>query len=321
MEISLEDIRDAKKLLRGKIVKTPLLPSPQLSEQLKGEVWLKPENWQTTGSFKIRGAYTKMSHLSESERRRGVITASAGNHAQGVAWAGKLLGVSTLIVAPEKTPATKVQGMRRYGAEVITHGSYYDEAETYAYKLAQETGRVFIHAFEDPHVVAGQGTVGLEVLEDLDKIDAIVVPAGGGGLLCGIGIAAAHLSPSTEIIGVQSMASPAWYAAFQAGHVVPVSYETTWAEGLLGGIGSQNFALAQSVVNRIELVTEEDIKNALRWALKVHHMILEGSAAVSLAYALFHGGDQFHGKKLVIILTGSNIDLARIHHLLDGELP
>lgn len=316
MHVSIEDIRDAQTLLRGKIIRTPLIPSPRLSKELGADVWFKPENWQITGSFKIRGAYTKMAPLSEADRRRGVITASAGNHAQGVALAGQLLDISTLIVAPETTPETKLEGIRQFGAEVILHGTHYDESEIYAWELASTTGRVFIHAFEDAAVVAGQGTVGLEIFEDLRNVDAILTPAGGGGLLSGIAIAARDLSPTTKIIGVQSHASPAWRAAFEAGQVVPVSYQETWAEGLLGGIGGENFALAEPLVDSIELVTEEDIKSALYWALDSHHMVLEGSAAVSLAYALYHTDDKFRGQTLVIVLTGSNIDLRRIRQLL-----
>lgn len=316
MHVSIENIQDAQNLLRGKIVRTPLIPSPWLSEKLAAEVWLKPENWQTTGSFKIRGAYTKMAQLSEVDRQRGVITASAGNHAQGVALAGKLLGISTLIVAPETTPDIKLRGIRQYGAEVILYGNHYDESETYAWDLAEKTQRVFVHAFEDAVVVAGQGTVGLEICEDLGTVDTIVLPAGGGGLLCGIVVATKSLSPHTRVIGVQSEASPAWHAAFEAGQIVPVSYQETWAEGLLGGIGVQNFALAKPLVDSIELVTEEDIKGALHWALESHHMILEGSAAVSLAYALYHAADRFRGQTIVLVLTGSNIDLTRIRQVL-----
>lgn len=317
MQVSLDDIKAAQKVLRGRIIRTPLIPSPLLSAQLKADVWLKPENWQTTGSFKIRGAYTKIGALTKAERARGIITASAGNHAQGVALAGKILGVSTLIVVPDHTPETKLQGIRQHGADVIIHGRYYDDAETFAWNLSRETGRVFIHAFEDPAIVAGQGTVGLEIFEDLQEVDAIVIPAGGGGLLCGIGVAAKNQSPDTKIIGVQSEASAAWHAAFEAGAIVPVSYQETWAEGLLGGIGGQNFAMAQSLVERIELVTEPEIQETILWALTVHHMLLEGSAAVSLAYALYHAAERFRGQTVVLVLTGSNIDLGRVRQLLN----
>ncbi len=317
MQVSLRDIQAAQKVLKGQIVRTPLIPSPMLSEELEADVWLKPENWQTTGSFKIRGAYTKIASLTDVERARGIITASAGNHAQGVALAGKILGVSTLIVVPEHTPETKLQGIRQHGAEVIIQGRYYDDAEAYAWTLSNETGRVFIHAFEDPAIVAGQGTIGLEIFEDLKNINAIVIPAGGGGLLCGIGVASQHLSADTKIIGVQSEASPAWHAAFAAGAIVPVSYQDTWAEGLLGGIGVQNFALAQPLVKSIELVTESEIQEAILWALTVHHMLLEGSAAVSLAYALYHARKRLRGQTVVLVLTGSNIDLGRVRQLLN----
>ncbi len=317
MEVLLADILAARRRIAPHIVRTPLIHSPRLSDVLEADVWLKPEQWQLTGSFKIRGALNKMMQLADDERRRGVITASAGNHAQGVALAARLLGLSALLVTPESTPQTKLDGIRQYGATVVQHGVNYDEAEVYAEHLAQESGRVFIHAFEDPAIVAGQGTVGLEMFEDVPRLDAVLVPAGGGGLITGIGVAARAVCPTTAVVGVQSEASPAWHAAFEANEVVDVEYGETWAEGLLGAIGRTNFTLARKVVDRIELVTESELKVAMRWALERHHWVLEGSGAVGLASALRGGREVWQGQRLAIVLTGGNLDTARLKSLLE----
>lgn len=315
MKLQLQDILRAASVLQGQIVRTPLLHSPALSQASGADVWLKPENWQATGSFKIRGAYYRMSSLTPDERARGVITASAGNHAQGVALAGSLLKVPALVVVPESAPATKIEGIRRYGAEVVIQGSHYDESEAAAQQMAEDTGRIFVHAYEDEKVAAGQGTVGLEMLLDHAGLDVIIVPAGGGGLICGVGTAARAVNPTIEVVGVQSQASPAWYEAWQAGRVVDVQYQETWADGLLGAIGHENFEVAQQVVNRFELVSEADIKEAMLWALNVHHWVVEGSGAVGLAYALTRGTD-LRGKSVGIVISGGNLDTARLAELL-----
>lgn len=317
MEVQLRDILDAQSRIVGRVVRTPLIFSPRLSEHTGTEIWLKPEQFQLTGSFKVRGAYNKMAQLGESAHSRGVISASAGNHAQGVALAAHFLGVSALLVTPLNTPETKLAGIRQYGAEVLQFGANYDEAEAEAYRLAETSGRIFVHAFEDPAIVAGQGTVGLEMFQDQPGLDVVAVPAGGGGLITGIGVAARAVSPGAQVLGLQSEASPAWYSAWQAGRVVDVEYQDTWAEGLLGAIGSSNFVLAQRVVDRFALVSENDIKEAMRWALDVHHWILEGSGAVALAYALKHGREEWAGQRVGVVLTGGNLDTKRLQELLE----
>ncbi|PSR23535.1 MAG: serine/threonine dehydratase [Sulfobacillus acidophilus] len=318
MDICLQDVLEAAQRLSGQVVRTPLLYSDVLSAYTEAKVWLKPEHWQLTGSFKLRGAYNKMASLTEEERQRGVITASAGNHAQGVALAGRLLAVQPLIVVPIGTPETKLMGISRGGAEVVVHGNFYDEAEAFAYQLAQQTGRVFVHAFEDEEVVAGQGTVGLEMLSDQPDLDLLLVPAGGGGLICGMGVVARAANRMIEVVGVQSEASPAWYEAFAANQIVEVEYSETWAEGLLGGIGRRNFEWAQLVVDRFVLVSENDIKAAMRWALATYHWVLEGSGAVALAYVLRERA-RLQGRKIGIVLTGGNVDLARLRELMATE--
>ncbi|KGT72724.1 pyridoxal-5'-phosphate-dependent protein subunit beta, partial [Bradyrhizobium japonicum] len=195
LQISFQDILKAHKRVREEILKTPLIQSKPLSQEADSEVWLKLECLQKTGSFKLRGALNKIVSLSEAELQAGVITASAGNHAMGVAYAASLKGISALIVVPKTAPETKKEGIKRYGAELVVYGDNYDEAEAHAYQLAKEIGRTFVHAFEDNEIIAGQGTVGLEALLEEPDFDAIVVPAGGGGLICGIAIAAKAINP------------------------------------------------------------------------------------------------------------------------------
>ena len=316
MEVQLRDIIEAHTRISGRVVRTPLIFSPRLSEHTGAEVWLKPEQFQLTGSFKVRGAYNKMAQLGAAAQSSGVISASAGNHAQGVALAARLLGLSALLVTPLNTPETKLAGIRQYGAEVLQFGANYDEAEREACRLAETSGRIFVHAFEDPAIVAGQGTVGLEMFQDQPGMDRVVVPAGGGGLITGIGVAARAVSPQAVVLGIQSEASPAWYSAWEAGQVVDVDYQDTWAEGLLGAIGPSNFVLAQRVVDGFALVSENDIKDAMRWALDVHHWVLEGSGAVALAYALKHGREEWAGQRVGVVLTGGNLDTRRLQELL-----
>ena len=315
MNVGMQEILSAANRLSGRVVRTPLIHSPVLSRETGAEVWFKPENWQRTGSFKLRGAYNKMAQLSEAEKQRGVITASAGNHAQGVALAGQMLNISVMVLVPENTPKTKVDGIKSYGAEVALEGRLYDESEAIAHQRAQETGRVFIHAFEDEAIVAGQGTVGLEMLLDTPALDLMLVPAGGGGLLCGIGAAARALAPGCRVVGVQTEASPVWYESWRAGRILDVTYRETWAEGLLGGIGRQNFEMAQKVVDGFEVVQEAEVRKAMRWAVEQHHWILEGSGAAALAFALTHP-ETLKGRRTGIVLTGANVDPGRIGDVL-----
>lgn len=255
--------------------------------------------------------------LSRDERARGVITASAGNHAQGVAWAAHALGCSALVVTPRNTPDTKLAGIARYGAEMRQVGENYDQAEAAAYELAQDTGRVFVHAFEDEAVVAGQGTVGWELFQDQPDLDTILVPAGGGGLMGGIGVVARAVSPSVQVIGVQSEASPAWRAAFDRGQVVDVDYLPTWAEGLLGAIGPGNFELAKRVVDNIDVVSEAAIQDAMAWVLSEYHWVIEGSGAVGIADLLQSQAAGFwRGRRMAVVLTGGNLDLARLRAIV-----
>lgn len=318
LNVSMRNVLQAKKRIENEIVKTPLILSGSLSQHVGSEVWLKLENLQKTGSFKLRGALNKISSLSSAELERGVITASAGNHAQGVAYAASLAGVSALIVVPKTAPETKRAGIERYGAKLVIHGDNYDEAEAHAYRLAEETGRTFVHAFEDNEIIAGQGTVALEALLEQPDFDAIVVPAGGGGLICGIAVAAKALHPSIEVIGIQTHASPPWYYSFKERRLAEVAYSDSLADGLHGGISQGNLDLALKIVDQFVLVEEEQVAHAMYWMAKEHHYMVEGSGAVGIA-ALLHGHlPHLKGKKILNIVSGSNVDAAKLGKIISS---
>lgn len=309
-------IAKAHKQLYGQVTKTPLIQSSALSQASGADVWMKLECMQKTGSFKVRGALTKIASLSEAELANGVITASAGNHAQGVAYAASLKGISALIVVPKTAPETKKAGILRYGAELVVHGDNYDEAESYAYQLAKETGRTFVHAFEDNEIIAGQGTVGLEALLEEPDFDTILVPAGGGGLICGIAVAAKTFNPDVRVIGIQTHASPPWYYSFREKRLVDVEYSDSLADGLHGGITKGNLDMAIGLVDDFLLVEEEHVAQAMHWMAKEHHLIVEGSGAVGIAALLTGTVPDLKGKKVLTIVSGSNVDAAKLAKLI-----
>lgn len=312
LKATFQDVLIAANRLKGRINETPLMYSDQLSTDTGAEVFIKMEALQKTGSFKVRGALNKIDALTAEELEKGVITASAGNHAQAVAYASTLKGISAQIVVPTSTPQTKLEGIKRYGGDLIIHGDLYDEAEEHALQLAEETGRVFINAFEDDLVVAGQGTAGLEALLEQPDADILLIPAGGGGLLCGVALVAKAINPNIKVIGIQTDTSPPWYYSFKAGKLVDVEYSPSYAEGLHGGITAGNFNMAKDMIDDIVLVTEDDVAKAMYWMAKQHHFMLEGSAVVGIA-ALQKGIiPDVVGKKVITIATGSNVDLGRL---------
>lgn len=316
LNISLHDVITAKTKIKDQIQATPLLSSPVLSEKTGADVWFKVEAMQKTGSFKLRGAFTKLFSLSEEEQAKGVITASAGNHAQGVAYASSHLHVSALIVVPKNAPETKKAGIRRYGAQLVEYGDNYDEAEAHAFELAEQTGRTFVHAFEDKKIIAGQGTVGLEILLEQPDFDTLVVPAGGGGLICGVAVVAKAINPAIRVIGVQSHASPPWYYSFREKKLVDVTYQDSLADGLHGGITQGNLDLVLKVVDDIILVEETEIADAMFWLAKEHHYMVEGSGAVGVA-ALLNGHLDLQGQKVCTILSGSNVDAGKLAKIIE----
>jgi len=294
---------------------TPLESSTQLSKRFELSIHLKLENWQKTGSFKIRGAFNKILTLSEDEKSRGVITASAGNHGLGVAFACQLLGVTGKVVVPVNASLAKIRALQSFDIELIQRGNDYDEAEAIALGIQKREGLTFVHAFSDPQVIAGQGTVALEILEALPDVQTILVPIGGGGLISGIAIATKSMNRNIKIIGVQSEASPAMYHSLRVGKVVETPIAETVADGLAGRFVTETtLRLVEEFVDDVLLVSEESIHAAIRLILETEHLLIEGSAAVGLA-ALLENKIKVPGKTAVV-LTGRNIDFSLLKSLL-----
>ena len=318
--LGIGEIRDARRRIGGVVRKTPLIYSQFFSEVAGGDVYLKLENLQVTGAFKIRGALYKMLKLTDEERRRGVVAASSGNHAQGVAYAARMLGIKALIIVPKNTPKVKIDAIKSYGVELMVHGDYYDEAEAKAREFEREAGMVYVSPYNDADVIAGQGTIGLEILEELPDADVIIAPVGGGGLISGVAIAAKSINPEIGVIGVQSFASPVMYECIKAGKIIKVeNLGESIAEGLHGGIedGSITFDIVREYVDEILLVGEDEIKEAIRLFLEHHHQVAEGSGAVGLAALLRYKG-RFANRKTVVIVSGGNIDLELLKSILCG---
>jgi threonine dehydratase len=323
------DIQAAADRLRGQVRRTPLERSPALSAQTGAEVWLKCECFQETGSFKLRGALNRLLTLDAAVRARGVVTASAGNHGLGVAEAAARLRGRATVVVPETASPAKVHALARYqpqGVELVMAGEDYDAAEAHGQALARERGLPFISPYNDPQVVAGGGTVGVEMLEDLPETDLLVVPVGGGSLIAGVGVWAKHARPSARVVGVQPAVSPALHAALGAGRFVTVPVAPSLADGLTGNIeaSSITFPLAQQVVDDIVLVSEDEIAHAIRWLLAEQHILVEGSAATVLAALLAGRVADVAGRRVVALLTGRNIAYETVRAVLgdgDSDMP
>jgi len=303
-EVSLADVRAAAARIAGSIVRTPLERSAALSDFCGVDVWLKFECFQLTGSFKLRGALNALGLLGARET---VVTASAGNHGLGVARAAAVFGAKAIVVVPETASQVKVEALLQSGADLVQVGQTYDEAEAAAISLARERGLPFISAYNDTGVVAGGGTIALEIFEDLPDVRTLIVPAGGGGLISGVGVATHGLDPSVTVYGVQSEASPALHAALEHGRLVPVEILPSLADGLAGNVeaGSITFDLLTRYVRAVELVSEFAIAEAMHWLLVNERVVVEGSAAVGVAALL--------ARKLVpdgpvaVVLTGRNV--------------
>jgi threonine dehydratase len=296
---------------------TPLQHSPWLSDHLGVPVYLKLECWQRTGSFKLRGALRAVAGLDPAVRARGVVTASAGNHGQAVALAAHIHGVSAIVFVPDHAPATKQARIRQYGAELRLVAGSYDDAARAARALSLEGNIPFVHPFNDPDVVAGQGTVGLEILEDLPGVRQVVVPVGGGGLVAGVGAAVKSAASEVRVIGVQSTETRAMHAAFAAGQVVATPVVPTLCDGLAGEVEPESYHRARQVVDSLWLVGEAEVASAIR-ELYVHEgVVAEGSGAVGLAAAL--AGSLDPDGPVVIVVSGGNIDRADLARILAGE--
>jgi threonine dehydratase len=319
--VDLQTIYEAHERIKGTVVETPFAFAPRLSEECGCEVYLKKENLQVTGAFKIRGAYNKIASLTENERQCGVIAASAGNHAQGVAMAAQIFGIKALIVMPESTPLTKINGVRYYGAEVILAGGNYDEAYAYASAYGTEHGLVFIHPFTDPAVMAGQGTIALEMLDTIPDLDAVVIPVGGGGLISGMASAIKALSPKTEVIGVSAAGAPAMRESFDAKRPIDSTSVRTIADGIAVRDTSEitlNHILG--CVDRIVSVDDEEIANAILFLLERQKLVVEGAGAAGVA-AMLHGTlSDLKGKKVGVVLSGGNVDVTLLSVIIEKGL-
>jgi threonine dehydratase len=306
--VTFLDVLAASRRIAPYIQRTPMERSVALSDRLGAEVWLKLECFQLTGSFKLRGALNALLSLDDAARRRGVLTASAGNHGLGVARAASLAGLPATVVVPETASAAKVDLLRQTGCELVLHGPDYDTAESYALELARMRGVTFVSAYDHPAVVAGGGTIALEILEALPETDLLVVPAGGGGLISGVALAAKSIKPEIQVYGTQSVASPALHAALASGRQVTVPILDSLADGLSGNIaeGSITVDLARRYVDRVVLVEETEIAAAMRTVLEHEHVLVEGSSAVTVA-AIESGRLSVAGRRVVLVLTGRNV--------------
>ncbi len=322
-KITLKDIESAAAFLAGKITLTPTRPVPSAFSLEGTELFLKLENEQTTGSFKIRGAMNKMQSLTAEERKRGVVLSSAGNHAQGVAYAAKALGVTAHIVMPLTTPIVKINATRSYGADVILHGEFYDEAFAHAKELEKAKGYIFVHAFEDPIVIAGQGTLGLELMEQIPDLDSIVVPIGGGGLISGIATAAKTLNPKIRIIGVVSDQAPAMMNMKNHEAVLERKKKiSTIAEGIAVKNPSPLMyeSYISSLVDQIVSVDDNEIAQAIVFLMEKAKTVTEGAGAAAFAAVLTKGSTLGLGKKSCIVLCGGNIDFTVMAKVIERGL-
>ena len=314
--ISFQNIVEANKKIRKFVTRTPTYYSVVFSRRTGAEVYLKLECFQPVGAFKIRGAFNKICSLSKSELKKGLVTASSGNHGLSVAYAAKIYGTKAVVVVPENAVKEKVEAIESYGAEVVKYGKDYEEAYLKALGIQEKTKMTFVHPFEDASVIAGQGTISLELLEDVPDLDTIIVPVGGGGLISGIAIAAKTLKPDIKIIGVQAEGAPAVYLSWKAGKIVEIDSVKTVADGLVARKPLElSFKIIKRYVDDILLITDQEIGEAVLALLREAHILAEPSGATSLAALLF----KYHPKpkeKVATIISGANISLDYLASLL-----
>lgn len=316
--LTLEKFEEASEVVKKVAIETKLLYSPYFSERTGNKVYLKPENMQVTGAYKIRGAYYKISTLSDEERSKGLITASAGNHAQGVAYAAKAYGVKAVIVMPTTTPLMKVERTKSYGAEVVLHGDVYDEACEYAYKLAEEHGYTFIHPFDDLAVATGQGTIAMEIVKELPLVDYILVPIGGGGLSTGVSTLAKLLNPNIKVIGVEPAGANCMQVSLKNKKVTTLPTVSTIADGTaVKTPGTKIFLYIQKNLDDIITVTDDELIGAFLDIVENHKMVVENSGLLTVA-ALNHLNVK--GKKIVSILSGGNMDIITMSSMVQFGL-
>ena len=313
--LTLDKIYHAAFVLKDVARKTDLIEAPKLSKDC--QLYLKTENLQATGSFKVRGAYYKISQLSPEESAKGVIACSAGNHAQGVALAATRRGIKSIVCMPDGAPIMKVENTKNLGAEVCLVPGTYDDAHDKAVELQEETGMTFIHPYDDEQVIAGQGTIGLEILEDLYDVDNVIVPIGGGGLIAGIATAIKSINPTINIIGVQSENVHGMAASWQAGEITNHRVTGTLADGCdVSRPGKLTFEIVRELVDDIVLVSEDDIRNSMIALIQRNKVVTEGAGALACAALLSGKLDHYiQGRKTVCIISGGNIDLSRVSQI------
>lgn len=316
--LTIDKVFHASTVLKSIIRPTPLAKAYGIAPECS--LYLKPENLQRTGSFKLRGSGYKIAMLSEEEKQKGVIACSAGNHAQGVALAASKCGISSLICLPDSAPISKVEATKGYGAKVCLVEGCYDDAYNKALQLRDEMGYTFVHPFDDENVIAGQGTIGIEILNELDDIDAVIVPIGGGGLISGVAYAIKSIRPSIKVYGVQASGAPSMYNSIRNGQIETLSAVSTIADGIAVKTPGQNtFDLINQYVDDIALVTEDEISSAILSLIENQKMIAEGAGAVSVAAAMF---DKFpiKGKRVVSVVSGGNIDVTSLSRVIERGL-
>lgn len=315
-DVTLRDVEDAARVLEGVARRTPLDTSRTIGELSGMDLFLKMENLQRTGSFKLRGAYYKIHSLSDSERRKGVVAASAGNHAQGVAHAATLLDTRSTIVMPESASPAKIDATKGYGARVILHGSSFDETLEMARKICSKEGSTFVHPFDDPKVIAGQGTVALEMLDAQPELATLIVPVGGGGLIAGMSVAAKAVKPSVRVVGVQSVAYPGMYMAFKTARIVPFKAEETIADGIaVKHPGKLDYKLIRRHVDDIVLVKDTEVAEAVFLMLERMKTVAEPAGAVGVA-ACLGGLVKAKGEKCGVVVSGGNIDMYTLDQIV-----
>jgi threonine dehydratase len=319
--LDLNKIKKAYERVLGVVHGTPFAYAPILSQMSGYEVYLKKENLQRTGAFKLRGAFNKIASLVESGEKNGVVAASAGNHAQGVAFASKYFDIEATIVMPESTPLTKIQGVKEFGATVILHGSNYDEAYAYAVTFGKENNYTFVHPFTDEEVMAGQGTVTLEMFEEVDDLDALVIPVGGGGLITGMSVASRALNPECKVIAVSSAGAPAMKKSYDAKNAIDTTSVRTIADGI--AVRDTSPVTLEYILNNVdafESVCEDEIASAILFLLERQKVLVEGAGAVGVAALLHNKIDLPKGSKIGIVLSGGNIDVTMLSLIIEKGL-
>ena len=316
--ITIDNVYRASNALKGVVRKTDVIYAPKLCPG--ADLYLKTENLQNTGSFKVRGAYYKMTKLSEEEKARGVVACSAGNHAQGVALAAKKNGIKAVICLPDGAPISKVEATKSYGAEVCLVEGVYDDSYNYALKLRDEKGYTFIHPFNDEDVIAGQGTIALELVDQLPDLDAVIVPIGGGGLISGIAYTLKTVNPKIKVYGVQASGAPSMKKSIEDGEIEELSSVSTIADGIaVKKPGDNTYAICKKYVDDIVTVTDDEISAAILALMEQHKLVTEGAGAVSVAAAMFNK-IPVQGKKVACVLSGGNIDVTILSRVIKRGL-